>query len=231
MMAAAVVLLVLFVLCERRMAAQDKPQLLNYNLITNRNFLLGAGVTTIFASGIPGFFMVISIMLQVGFGFSPIDFRPDQHAVFGGRAAGVADRRPLRLALPADPRRHCGGPAGDRHPVAAFHHRRAGRHDRPLDLPAAAAGCRPRSRARLLGPVPDGARRHPAARRRRRFGRVCRPSSRSAARSAWPWWGRSSLPAWATSERCSSPVRRPCTRRLPARPRPRPGTRSSASRW
>jgi len=73
LMGLAVVLFVLFVLWERRMAVQDKPQLLNYNLIANRNFLLGALVMAVFASGIPGFFMVISILLQVGFGFTPIE--------------------------------------------------------------------------------------------------------------------------------------------------------------
>ena len=73
LMVLAAVLLVSFVLWERRMAAQNQPQLLNYNLITNGNFLLGAAVTTIFASGIPAFFMVISIMLQVGFGLTPIE--------------------------------------------------------------------------------------------------------------------------------------------------------------
>jgi len=73
LMGLAAVLLVLFVLWERRMARLARPQLLSYSLITNGNFLLGAGVTAIFASGIPGFFMVISIMLQVGFGFSPIE--------------------------------------------------------------------------------------------------------------------------------------------------------------
>jgi EmrB/QacA subfamily drug resistance transporter len=73
LMGLAAVLLVLFVLWERRMARLGRPQLLSYSLITNGNFLLGAGITTIFASGIPGFFMVISIMLQVGFGFSPIE--------------------------------------------------------------------------------------------------------------------------------------------------------------
>lgn len=72
MMAASVVLLVLFVLWERNMAARNAPQLLNYSLISNRNFLLGAMITTIFASGIPAFFMVISIMLQAGFGLTPI---------------------------------------------------------------------------------------------------------------------------------------------------------------
>jgi EmrB/QacA subfamily drug resistance transporter len=73
LMGASAVGLVLFVLWERQQAAADKPQLLNFSLIANRNFLLGAFITTIFSSGIPGFFMVISIMLQVGFGFTPIE--------------------------------------------------------------------------------------------------------------------------------------------------------------
>ncbi len=73
LMAAAVVGLGLFVLWERRMAAANEPQLLNYSLITNPAFMLGALVTTIFASGIPGFFMVISILLQGGFGFTPLE--------------------------------------------------------------------------------------------------------------------------------------------------------------
>ena len=55
------------------MASLDKPQLLNFSLIANGNFLLGALVTTIFASGIPAFFMVISIFLQVGFSLTPIE--------------------------------------------------------------------------------------------------------------------------------------------------------------
>jgi MFS family permease len=46
---------------------------LNFSLIANGNFLLGALVTTIFASGIPAFFMVISIFLQVGFSLTPIE--------------------------------------------------------------------------------------------------------------------------------------------------------------
>ncbi|MEO8757626.1 MAG: DHA2 family efflux MFS transporter permease subunit [Devosia sp.] len=73
MIAASAVGIALFVLWERRQARLDRPQLLNFSLISNSNFLLGALITTIFASGIPGFFMVISIMLQVGFGFTPIE--------------------------------------------------------------------------------------------------------------------------------------------------------------
>lgn len=73
LMVGAAVLLVLFVLWEKRQADRDGPQLLNFSLIANKNFLLGALVTTIFASGIPAFFMIISIMLQVGFNFTPIE--------------------------------------------------------------------------------------------------------------------------------------------------------------
>jgi MFS family permease len=73
MIAGSVVLLGLFVLWERRMAAANQPQLLNFSLITNSQFLLGAMVTTIFASGIPALFMVVSILLQVGYGLTPIE--------------------------------------------------------------------------------------------------------------------------------------------------------------
>lgn len=73
MMAAAVVGLCLFVLWERRRAAANEPQLLNYTLITNPQFLLGSFVLTVFSSGIPGFFMVISLLLQAGFDFTPLE--------------------------------------------------------------------------------------------------------------------------------------------------------------
>ncbi|MEO6395303.1 MAG: MFS transporter [Devosia sp.] len=73
LMAAAAVVAGLFVLWERRMAASGQPQLLNFSLIANPNFLLGILITTIFASGIPAMFMVISLLLQTGFGFTPLE--------------------------------------------------------------------------------------------------------------------------------------------------------------
>jgi MFS family permease len=73
LMAAALVGMALFVFWERYRAANDQPQLLNYSLITNSQFLLGAGGLTVFSSGIPGFFMVISLLLQAGFGFTPLE--------------------------------------------------------------------------------------------------------------------------------------------------------------
>jgi EmrB/QacA subfamily drug resistance transporter len=73
MMAASFMGLGAFVLWERRMASAGQPQLLNFSLISNPQFLLGALITTIFSSGIPGFFMVISILLQSGFGMTPLE--------------------------------------------------------------------------------------------------------------------------------------------------------------
>lgn len=72
MMVAAVVGIGIFYLWERRMAARGLPQLLNFELMTNGNFLLGVLITTIFSSGIPGMFMVISLLLQAGFDFTPL---------------------------------------------------------------------------------------------------------------------------------------------------------------
>jgi len=62
----------LFVLWTRARARNGEPQLLNYDLIANRDFMFGAFVITVFASGIPGMFMVISIFLQSGFGLTPL---------------------------------------------------------------------------------------------------------------------------------------------------------------
>ena len=66
-------LLVAFVLWTRARAAAGRSQLLNFDLITNRQFMFGAFVTTIFASGIPGMFMVISLLLQGGFALTPLE--------------------------------------------------------------------------------------------------------------------------------------------------------------
>ncbi|RYE96887.1 MAG: MFS transporter, partial [Oxalobacteraceae bacterium] len=73
MIVAGVALLVSFVLWTRRRAALGQSQLLNFDLITNRQFMFGALVVTIFASGIPGMFMVISLLLQGGFNFTPLE--------------------------------------------------------------------------------------------------------------------------------------------------------------
>jgi EmrB/QacA subfamily drug resistance transporter len=73
MMASSVVFAGLFAFWESRRHAANQSQLLNWTLINNRNFLLGVLVVTIFSSGIPGFFMVVSLLLQGGFGFTPLE--------------------------------------------------------------------------------------------------------------------------------------------------------------
>lgn len=72
MIAAGLALLVAFVLWTRARAAIGAPQLLNFDLIANRQFMFGAFVVTVYASGIPGMFMVISLLLQGGFDFTPL---------------------------------------------------------------------------------------------------------------------------------------------------------------
>jgi EmrB/QacA subfamily drug resistance transporter len=72
LMAASLVLAAIFVAWERRRAAANRPQLLNFSLIGNRNYLLGLLITTVFASGVPAMFMVISLLLQSGYGFTPL---------------------------------------------------------------------------------------------------------------------------------------------------------------
>ena len=73
MIAVGIALMAAFVVWTRGRAKANEPQLLNYDLITNPNFMFGAFVTTVFASGIPGMFMVISLLLQGGFGFTPLE--------------------------------------------------------------------------------------------------------------------------------------------------------------
>lgn len=67
------VMLVLFFFWQGRRAAAGEPQLLNHDLLRSKDFMFGAFVVTVFASGIPGMFLVISLLLQSGFGFSPLE--------------------------------------------------------------------------------------------------------------------------------------------------------------
>lgn len=73
LMLAGFVVLALFFLWTKRRAEAGEPQLLNYGLLANRDFMFGAMVVTIYASGIPGLFLVISLMLQSGFGMTALE--------------------------------------------------------------------------------------------------------------------------------------------------------------
>lgn len=52
---------------------QGLTQLLPVALLENRNFLLGAFMTLIFFSGVPGLFMILAIFFQSGFGLTPLE--------------------------------------------------------------------------------------------------------------------------------------------------------------
>ena len=61
-----------FVLWQRRQQARNAPQLLRYAPLTNRNFLTGSAMVTILFGGMPGFFLVLALYLQVGYGLTPL---------------------------------------------------------------------------------------------------------------------------------------------------------------
>ena len=106
MIASGFALLALFVVWTGGRARAGKPQLLNFDLISNRQYMFGAFVMTIFASGIPGMFMVISLLLQGGFDFTPLQSGLTNTPFSVGVliASGIAGRlgaRYLRLRLAA----------------------------------------------------------------------------------------------------------------------------------
>ncbi|SEM69584.1 drug resistance transporter, EmrB/QacA subfamily [Loktanella fryxellensis] len=72
MMACALPMLAAFVWWQRRQAALGRAQLLPVALFRNRNFVVGTGIVMLLFAGIPGFFLVLAILLQVGNGFTPL---------------------------------------------------------------------------------------------------------------------------------------------------------------
>lgn len=72
MVAAALAAIVAFYLHERGRAAAGLSQLLPVSLMSNGNFLLGSIMAMTFFSGVAGFFLVLAVFLQGGFGFSPL---------------------------------------------------------------------------------------------------------------------------------------------------------------
>ena len=72
LMASSVPFAACFILWERRRERRRETQLLPINLIGNRHFLLGLSMTASLFAGIPGFFFVIAVFLQVGFDYTPL---------------------------------------------------------------------------------------------------------------------------------------------------------------
>jgi predicted MFS family arabinose efflux permease len=73
MLGASLLLLVVFYLWERRRERLGLSELLPVKLLANRNFALGVFICMIFFSGVPGFFMILAIFLQSGFGLTPLE--------------------------------------------------------------------------------------------------------------------------------------------------------------
>jgi len=73
MIAAAVAAMAAFYLWEAGRARRGETQLLPLSLMNNGGFMLGSAMSTIFFSGIPGFFLAFAIFLQTGFGFTPLE--------------------------------------------------------------------------------------------------------------------------------------------------------------
>jgi MFS family permease len=72
MMAAAVVGAGVCYFYEKRRDAAGASELLPVSLMTNGNFVVGTVMATTFFSGVAGFFLVLAVFLQTGFGLSPL---------------------------------------------------------------------------------------------------------------------------------------------------------------
>ena len=65
--------LVLFVLWERRHGARGGYPLVNLTLLTIRSYSVGAVIAAVFFAGFTGIFLVITMFLQQGLKYSPLE--------------------------------------------------------------------------------------------------------------------------------------------------------------
>lgn len=72
LMLAAVPVLVAFALYERRKKRIDDSPLVELSLFKQRSFVVGLLIGMVFFSGIASFFLVFTLYLQIGLGFSPL---------------------------------------------------------------------------------------------------------------------------------------------------------------
>lgn len=71
-MAGALVVAVIFGLWERRQAQRGAAQLVPAALFADKNFVVGTGLVMLVFAGMPGFFLVLALLLQVGNGLTPL---------------------------------------------------------------------------------------------------------------------------------------------------------------
>lgn len=62
-----------FVLWQWRQAARGAPQLIPASLLANGDYVTGSVLATLLFAGIPGFFLVFAIFLQIGNGLTPLE--------------------------------------------------------------------------------------------------------------------------------------------------------------
>ncbi|HXW44896.1 MAG TPA: MFS transporter [Streptosporangiaceae bacterium] len=97
-MAASVPVLALFVLAERAKSRRDSSPLVELSLFRDRSFSIGMGVAVAFFLGIASFGLVLTLFLQIGFGFTALHagltFLPFSAGVLisSGAAARLAPR-------------------------------------------------------------------------------------------------------------------------------------------
>lgn len=72
LIAAALIGFALFYAHEQRQKRLGRSELLPVSLLADRNFLTGIIMTMVFFSGVAGFFLVLAVFLQTGFGFTPL---------------------------------------------------------------------------------------------------------------------------------------------------------------
>ena len=72
MLAAGVLVLTGFALYERQLSRSDRDPILDTRLFSDRAFRIGTLLNVLFYAGVPGFFLVFSLYLQSGAGFSAL---------------------------------------------------------------------------------------------------------------------------------------------------------------
>ena len=73
MMALSVPFAVAFVAWQYRQRNRGGPELLPVSLMTNYGYMLGAGTVMVFFSAMPGYFLMLTVFLQSGYGLGPLD--------------------------------------------------------------------------------------------------------------------------------------------------------------
>jgi EmrB/QacA subfamily drug resistance transporter len=94
MLAASAVVMVIFVIYERRREARGRDPLVVSSLFQNRAFVIGLLLFIVFFSGLPSFFLTLNLWLQLGLGFTALHsgLTIVAFAIGSGTASGLSIR-------------------------------------------------------------------------------------------------------------------------------------------